>query len=59
MWIGFAMNMGWAVAFIVSTLLLVNLGSLGLASARMLSYIIHATWTFGFAILLIRNGARR
>jgi O-antigen/teichoic acid export membrane protein len=58
MWIGFAMNMGWALTFIVSTLLLVDHGSIGLASARMLSYIIHATWTFGFAIWLIRNGVK-
>jgi len=57
MWIGFAMNMGWALTFIVSTLLLVDYGSVGLASARMLSYIIHATWTFGFAFWLIRKGA--
>ena len=56
MWIGFAMNMGWALTFIVSTLLLVDYGSVGLASARMLSYIVHATWTFGFAIWLIRKG---
>jgi O-antigen/teichoic acid export membrane protein len=55
MWIGFAMNMGWALTFVVSTLLFVDHGSIGLASARMLSYIIHATWTFGFAIWLIRK----
>lgn len=55
MWIGLIMNMGWALAFIISTLLLIDYGSIGLASARMLSYIIHATWTFGFAVWLIRK----
>lgn len=58
MWIGFVMNMGWALIFILGTLLLVDNGSLGLATARMLSYIAHATWTFGFAIWLIRKGTR-
>lgn len=56
MWVGFAMNMGWALTFIMSTLLLVDQGSLGLATAKMLSYIIHATWTFWFAIIVIRKG---
>jgi O-antigen/teichoic acid export membrane protein len=58
MWIGFAMNMGWAITFILCTLLLVNLGSLGLATARMFGYIVHATWTFGFALWLIKKGYR-
>lgn len=59
MWIGFTMNMGWAIVFVFGTLLLVDKGSLGLATAWAFSYIIHATWTFGFAILLIRKGGRR
>ena len=53
MWIGFAMNMGWALTFIVGTLLLLDLGSLGLATARVIGYIVHATWTFGFAYFII------
>lgn len=57
MWIGFAMNSGWALTFIVSTLLLIDLGSLGLATARAVAYIVHATWTFWFAIWIIRKGA--
>ncbi len=56
MWIGFAMNTGWALTFIVSTLLLIDFGSFGLATARAVSYIVHATWTFGFAIWIIRKG---
>ena len=58
MWIGFVMNAGWAMVFIISTLLLIDHGSLGLASARMISYIIHAIWTLGFAFLLLRKGYR-
>lgn len=56
MWIGFAMNTGWAIVFIVSTLHMVKYGAIGLASARILSYVVHATWTFGFAIWLILKG---
>lgn len=55
MWMGFAMNAAWALTFLVGTLLLVDFGSLGLASARGIAYVIHATWTFGFAIWLLRK----
>lgn len=53
MWIGLAMNFGWALTFIVGTLLLLDLGSLGLATARAVSYTVHATWTFAFAYFII------
>ncbi len=55
MWIGFAMNGGWALIFVVSTLLLVDHGSLGLATARMVSYIVHTIWVSAFAFRLIRR----
>jgi len=55
MWIGFAMNFGWALTFILSTLLLLDLGSLGLATARIIGYVFHAVWVFAFAIWLIRK----
>jgi O-antigen/teichoic acid export membrane protein len=54
MWTGFAMNIGWGLLFLSATLLLIDYGSLGLASARLISYVIHAIWTFGFAIWLVR-----
>jgi len=56
MWIGFAMNTGWAVVFVLGTLLLVDFGSLGLATARAVSYATHATWTLGFTYYLISKG---
>ena len=59
MWVGFAMNAGWAAVFVVSTLLLIGYGSLGLASARAIAYMAHATWTFGFALWVVRNGGRK
>ncbi len=49
MWMGFVMNLGWGVAFIGFTWILLELGSLGLSMARGLAYILHASWTFGFA----------
>ena len=55
MWIGFAMNSGWALTFVVSTQLLLDHGSLGLASARLLAYVLHATWTFFFVYHMIRR----
>jgi len=53
MWIGFTMNFGWALTFILGTLLLIDNGSLGLATARAVGYILHATWTFAFAYFII------
>ena len=56
MWTGFAMNLGWGLSFIACTVLLLDLGSLGLASARAIGYVLHATWTSAFAIWLVRKG---
>jgi len=56
MWIGFAMNAGWALTFIVGAILLLDHGSLGLASARGIAYMLQATWTFGFAYFIISRG---
>lgn len=55
MWAGFAMNAGWALLFLLATLLLVDYGSLGLAAAKMLSYIAHTVWTVWFVRRLLRN----
>ncbi|HCO94399.1 MAG TPA: polysaccharide biosynthesis protein [Phycisphaerales bacterium] len=53
MWIGFAMNLGWALTFILGTLLLIDNGSLGLAIARAIGYVFHTIWVFGFAYYLL------
>ena len=58
MWLGCTMNAGWAAVFVTTTLVLVvgaGAGSFGLASARLFSYAVHATWTFWFAYKLIRQ----
>jgi O-antigen/teichoic acid export membrane protein len=56
MWLGFLMNSGWALVFILGTIFLLDHGSLGLAAARAGGYVIHAVWTFGFAFWFLRRG---
>jgi len=55
MWLGCLMNLGWAAAYIAATALFVGWGSLGLAAARLIAYILHAIWTFWFAFYLLRK----
>jgi O-antigen/teichoic acid export membrane protein len=45
MWIGFAINVGWAAVFILLSYLLVKWGAEGLAGARLLAYILHFIWS--------------
>ena len=53
-WVTFAMNAGWAVAFLIGTALLREYGALGIASARGIAYALHAIWLFAFAYTLVR-----
>ena len=55
MWLGCAMNAGWAVVFIGTTSAFIGLGALGLAGGRCVAYAVHAIWTFWFAYLMIRK----
>jgi O-antigen/teichoic acid export membrane protein len=48
MWTNFMMTFGWGLIFIITTLLLLEFGSLGLAVARAVSYIVLVTGTFWF-----------
>jgi O-antigen/teichoic acid export membrane protein len=58
MWLGMAMNAGWAVVFVLSALLLIHHGSLGLASSRLIAYVVHAGWTLAFAYFILRRHGR-
>ena len=58
MWLGFGMNAGWATVYVISTLLLVRWGSLGLASSRLIAYMFHAGWTALFAYGIISQHQR-
>jgi O-antigen/teichoic acid export membrane protein len=54
MWVGMALNVAWAISFIVSTILLLPHGALGLAIARVIAYGLHVGWSSGCAVWLIR-----
>lgn len=55
MWIGALMNLGWALAFLTGTFLMARNGSMGLSLARAAAYVLHAVWTFSFALHIIRS----
>ncbi|MCP4182027.1 MAG: oligosaccharide flippase family protein [Hyphomicrobiales bacterium] len=59
MWTGLMMNIGWALIFIVSTLLLIDNGALGLAYARLIGYLFHTVWVFAFIILFLRRRRKK
>jgi len=42
MWLGFWSNFGWGIIFLGSTMVLLERGAVGLASARMVAYFAHA-----------------
>jgi O-antigen/teichoic acid export membrane protein len=46
MWIGFLLNSGWALILLISTIYLIKYGSLGLATAFLIAYVFHGSWTF-------------
>ena len=46
---------GLGLAFYLLTILLIDLGALGLACARLLAYTVHAVWTFWYAYTRISN----
>jgi O-antigen/teichoic acid export membrane protein len=45
MWTGTMMNLGWAVALVLSTMALIpSLGGLGLALSYLFAYLLHSVW---------------
>jgi O-antigen/teichoic acid export membrane protein len=54
LWLGFAMSSVWAVTYIGVTLALVGWGSLGVALARLIAYLVNAIWTAWFAFRFLR-----
>ena len=55
MWLGALMNAGWAIAFVSFAYLLVNKGAVGIMVALGMGYVVHATWTFWFALRLLKR----
>ncbi len=58
MWIGFWMNAGWGAAMLLASWWMVRWGAEGLAGARLVAYLFHAAWTFGFVFFLKRQARR-
>ena len=58
MWLGVTMNLGWGLAFLCFSFFLVRYGALGLAAAGLLAYLLHAIWTFAFALVFIKESRR-
>jgi len=55
MWLGFYMNLGWAVLFIGFNYIFLDYGAKGLVISRFIAYIIHSVWTFGWLFYVTRK----
>ncbi len=53
MWVAFLMNLGCMLTLLGLTFLLIDWGAMGLASARLLAYVVHSIWVFGFVFMVI------
>lgn len=55
MWLGALMNAGWAFVYVSLAYVLVNKGAVGIMVALGMGYVVHATWTFWFALNQLRS----
>jgi O-antigen/teichoic acid export membrane protein len=56
MWLGFAVNLLWTIAFTISAIHFVPLyGATGLALTYMVAYALHFVWTGALAVKYVRN----
>jgi O-antigen/teichoic acid export membrane protein len=55
MWLGSALNFGWAVCFVLLAWVLLPWGAFGLAGARLVAYMVLTLLTFPFAALLLKG----
>lgn len=55
MWMGFVMNLSWALIFLTTTVMMIQWGSLGLATARSIAYCVYAGWSLKFAYALLQE----
>lgn len=49
MWVGFTMNLGWGIAALGITWILLDRGALGLALGQLGAYLVHSVWSIAFA----------
>ena len=59
MWLGFGMNLVWAITFLISAWLLLSWGALGLVSARLIGYCAQCVWALGYAMWWTTSGQSR
>jgi O-antigen/teichoic acid export membrane protein len=50
MWICFLMNCGWSVITLIATFYLLPCGSAGVAGARLISFVVHGCWIYGYIV---------
>ena len=50
MWLGALMNAGWALVYVGLAYFLLDEGAAGVMVASGIGYMVHATWTFWFAL---------
>jgi O-antigen/teichoic acid export membrane protein len=53
MWLGFCMNLGWAITFAGCTFFLKSEGAVGLAVARCIAYAVHGLWVTAYTVRLV------
>lgn len=49
MWVGLMMNFAWAIVFLVSTVVLVRYGAIGILASFGIAYVAHGVWSFAYA----------
>lgn len=59
MWLGFYMNLLWAIVFLVMAWLLVHWGAIGLASARFFAYTAQGICACIYAVALVRSMVKK
>jgi O-antigen/teichoic acid export membrane protein len=58
MWIGFLMNAGWGLVFLICTYMMMRHGALGLTIARAIACMLHFMLLTGFTLHLLASGAK-
>ncbi|MBF2066081.1 MAG: oligosaccharide flippase family protein [Calothrix sp. C42_A2020_038] len=56
-WLGFFMNLSWAILFLIFTWIFTqkNLGAFGLALSYTIAYTLHSVWVFFHGIKILRS----
>jgi len=57
-WHGTALNFIWALVFLISTLMFIRYGAIGLASAFMISYFIHTITSILYILLFFKSSLK-